>query len=63
MSFIPHDLSRERLAEIQLNGLKWTVKHAYGQSPFYREHFDAAGVHPDGIRSMEDIQRLPLTEK
>lgn len=63
MSFIPSDLTRQRLDKIQLDGLKWTARHAYAQSPFYREYFDAAGVHPDDIHSLKDIQHLPLTDK
>ena len=31
--------------------------------PFYRERLDAAGVRPDGVRSLDDLQRLPFTRK
>ena len=53
--------SREELRQIQLEGLKWTVKHAYHGSDFYRKRLDEAGIGPDSIKSLDDLQRLPLT--
>jgi len=49
------------LAGTQLRGLQWTVRHAYQGSEFYRKKFDGARVRPDDIRSLDDLQRLPLT--
>lgn len=63
MSFFPEGLTEAKLADIQLAGLKWTVRHAWTNSAFYREKLDAAGVHPDGIRSLDDLSRLPLLDK
>ncbi len=63
MSFIPYDLTQDQLDRIQLDGLKWTVGHAYNGSNFYRQKFDEAGLRPEDIRSLEDIQSLPLSDK
>ncbi len=63
MGFIPYNLSEEKLKKIQLNGLKWTTAHAYTNSPFYRQKFDNAGIHPEDVRSLEDIEHLPFTDK
>ncbi|MEW6441269.1 MAG: phenylacetate--CoA ligase [bacterium] len=63
MRFIPPDLPKERLETIQLEGLRWTVRHAYRNSPSYRAKFDEAGVHPETIRSLDDLTRLPFTDK
>ncbi|MBD3305750.1 AMP-binding protein [candidate division KSB3 bacterium] len=63
MGFIPHDLTEERLREIQLAGLQATVQRAYTNSPFYRKKFDDAGVHPETIHSLDDITKLPFTDK
>ncbi len=52
--------SRE-LMELQLEGLKWTVKHAYQGSSFYRNRMDKAGVRPEDMRSLDDLKRLPFT--
>ncbi|UOQ59161.1 phenylacetate--CoA ligase [Leucobacter rhizosphaerae] len=56
-------LSRDELEALQLERLQWTVRHAYENVPFYRQKFDAAGVHPDDIRALSDIERLPFTTK
>jgi len=63
MSFIPYALSGDKLAEIQLKGLKWTADHAYSNSSFYRKKFDSAGIKPEDIRSLEDIAHLPIIDK
>lgn len=43
--------------------LKKHLHHAYANSPLYRQHFDAAGVHPDDVKSLADIRRFPFIEK
>jgi phenylacetate-CoA ligase len=63
MSFIPKDLTEDKLKKIQFKGLKWTVAHVYNNSPFYREKLDSAGIKPEDIRSLDDIRYLPLTDK
>lgn len=61
MSFMPTFSSLDQLADIQLDGLKWTVKHAYEGSSFYRNKLDSAGIKPEDFRSMDDLRRLPFT--
>ncbi|MEW4449569.1 hypothetical protein [Qipengyuania sp. JC766] len=51
------------LARLQLSRLQAFVAHAYDQSPFYRAKYDAAGVHPRDLVSLEDIRRFPPLEK
>jgi phenylacetate-CoA ligase len=51
----------EELAAVQLKGLKWTVKHVYSGSAFYRSKFDDAGVAPGMIKTLDDLRRLPFT--
>ena len=58
-SFMPVRASTEELGAIQLQGLKWTVGHAYHNSPFYRERLNQAGVLPEQIHSLDDLRRLP----
>ncbi len=59
-SFMPRFKTEEELKTFQLQGLKWTVSHAYYNSPFYRQRFDEAGVKPEDIKSLDDIRRLPF---
>ena len=63
MSFIPYDLTADKLKKIQAEGLKWTVSHAYSNSPFYRNKLDDAGIRPEDIRSLDDLEQLPFTDK
>ncbi len=58
--FVP-DLSAEDLARTQLNGLKWTVAHAFAGSPFYRERLNDEGLEPGDIKGLDDLGRLPFT--
>jgi phenylacetate-CoA ligase len=52
-----------QLRALQLQRLQAVVAHTYGQVPVMRERMRAAGVTPDDLRSLEDIQRLPFTRK
>ncbi|MDK2921854.1 MAG: phenylacetate-CoA ligase [Desulfonauticus sp.] len=54
-------LSEEELREVQLQGLKWTVNHAYSGSKQYKQKLKAAGIEPQAISSLEDLQHLPFT--
>ncbi len=62
MPFIPYDLDEEKLKQIQLKGLQWTVGHAYEGSSFYRKKLDQAGVSPTDIQTLDDIRKLPFTQ-
>jgi phenylacetate-CoA ligase len=55
--------SRDELAALQLERLKWTLKHAYENSIVYRRKFDEAGVHPDDLKTLADLSRFPFTTK
>lgn len=59
--FPPKAANPAELQEFQLAGLQWTVRHAFDNSPFYRERLTAAGISPDDIRSLEDLRRIPFT--
>ena len=55
--------SRDEIQALQLERLKWSLAHAYENVPMYRERFDAAGVHPDDLKSLADLARFPFTVK
>ncbi|MFI6096455.1 AMP-binding protein [Lentzea sp. NPDC051213] len=57
------DLSTDALAALQLDRLQWTLRHAYANVPLYQAKFDAAGVHPDDCRSLDDLAKFPFTTK
>jgi phenylacetate-CoA ligase len=56
-------MSRDELEALQLVRLQETVRHAYTNGAHYRTKLDAVGVHPDDIRSLSDITKLPFTTK
>ena len=60
-TFMPEVKSQSELEELQLAGLKWTVKHAYEGSKDYRKKMDEAGVRPEDIQNLSDLQKLPFT--
>jgi len=60
-TFMPRIESEEELRAIQLDGLKWTIRHAYDNSEFYRRRFDGHGLKPDDIKTLDDFSKLPFT--
>ncbi len=55
--------SPDELRALQLDRLKRCVRHAYERVPHYRRGFSAAGVHPDDVRTLADVAKLPFTTK
>lgn len=56
-------LPRQALEALQLKRLQATVARVYASVPFYRQSLDRAGVTPESIKSLADLQRLPFTYK
>jgi phenylacetate-CoA ligase len=48
---------------LQEERLRVMVRHAYENVPLYREKYDRAGIDPATIRSLDDLQRLPMVSK
>ena len=55
--------SRDEIEALQLTRLKWSLRHAYENVPFYKTSFDDAGVHPDDLKSLSDLSKFPFTVK
>ncbi|MCX7558054.1 phenylacetate--CoA ligase [Sulfitobacter sp. F26204] len=55
--------SRDEIAALQLKRMKWSLRHAYDNVPFYKDSFDAAGVHPDDLQDLSDLSKFPFTVK
>ncbi len=55
--------SIDEIRALQLDRLKWSLRHAYDNVPMYRQRFDEAGVHPDDLQSLSDLARFPFTYK
>ncbi len=59
-----HELmARADLAGLQLIKLRRMAAWASERSPFHRRKFEAAGIHPEQLRTLDDLRRIPLTTK
>jgi len=56
-------LSRDEIASMHWGILGSLVAFCYDNSSTYREKFEAAGITPQDIRSLEDLTRIPVTRK
>src|SRR5580765_1741081 len=55
--------SRDALARVQLDRLRWSVRHTYQNVAPYRARCAAIGAHPDDLRTLADLARFPFTTK
>ena len=53
--------SRDEITALQVDRLRWTLKHAYDNVPHYRAKFDAKGVRPEDFHTLEDLKKFPFT--
>lgn len=56
-------MERSDQSELQISQLRKVVERVYAKVPFYKKKLDAAGVSPSDLQSIEDIAKLPFTEK
>lgn len=56
-------MSKEDKERLQLERLKEIVSTAYEKVPFYQERFKKAGIRPEDIQSLGDLEKLPFTTK
>lgn len=56
-------LPRPELEKLQLEELKEIVAFAYEHSPHYKRSFDEAGVKPEDIKELKDLQKFPFVNK
>ncbi|MGH8487060.1 MAG: phenylacetate--CoA ligase family protein, partial [Pseudomonas sp.] len=55
--------SIDQLRQHQLDRLRWSLNHAYQNVPLYKQRFDSLGVHPDDLKSLDDLAKFPFTGK
>ncbi|KPA21931.1 Phenylacetate-coenzyme A ligase [Shimia sp. SK013] len=55
--------SADEIRGLQLDRLKWSLRHAYDNVPMYKARFDEAGVHPDDLKSLSDLSKFPFSNK
>jgi len=55
--------SVDEIRALQLERLRWSLQHAYDNSPFYKQRFDEKGVHPSDLKQLSDLSLFPFTTK
>ena len=55
--------SPEVIAARQWKAILQTARHAYETTSFWRRRFQEAQIHPDDLRSFEDLSAIPLLTK
>ena len=56
-------LKREELEKLQLKRLRYQLRRCYKRSGFYRTKFKRAGIHPDDIKKLDDVSKIPFLFK
>ena len=55
--------SRDEISALQLERLKWSVRHTYDNVEPYRQKCVEKGVHPDDLKSLSDLSKFPFMTK
>src|SRR5580700_5027692 len=55
--------SRDELVALQLKRMQHSLAHAYKNVPRYKQKFDAAGVAPGDLKTLDDLAKFPFTTK
>lgn len=55
--------SIDEIRALQLQRMKWSLRHAYDNVAMYKQRFDEAGVHPDDLHTLADLSKFPFTFK
>lgn len=53
----------QTIAERQLRQVQAIIQHAWDTVPFYRRHWQAAGVQPQDVQSLDDLTAFPIVTK
>jgi len=56
-------MEKDDLKAVQLKRLKSTLKHCSGNNDFYKKRISDAGLDPDRIEDLSDLEKLPFTSK
>ncbi|QHI70578.1 phenylacetate--CoA ligase family protein [Tichowtungia aerotolerans] len=56
-------MGEDQLRTLQLQRLRAVTKHAYENQKLFRERMDAKGLTPEDIKTLEDVNLLPFTQK
>lgn len=55
--------SRDEIAALQLQRLRWSLRHSFDNVPAFRRKCEARQVHPDDLKQLSDLARFPFMTK
>jgi phenylacetate-CoA ligase len=55
--------SVDELRALQLQRLRWSLRHAWANVPAYRKMFDESQIHPDDLDDLAGLAKFPFTDK
>lgn len=55
--------SRDEIAALQLQRLRWSLRHSWDNVPAFRRKCEAQQVHPDDMKQLSDLARFPFMTK
>jgi len=55
--------SQDELRSLQLERLKWSLRHTYQNVAPYRRKCELTGIHPEDLKSLDDLRHFPFTTK
>lgn len=55
--------SRDEISALQLERLKWSLRHTYDNVEPYRQRCQEKGIHPDDLTSLADLAKFPFMTK
>ncbi len=55
--------SRDEISALQLQRLQWSVRHTYDNVEPYRKRCQEQGIHPDDLKTLEDLGKFPFMTK
>lgn len=55
--------SSDEVDKWQLQQLQYVLRHAYDHTVYYKEVFDNLQLHPEDIKSFDDLKKLPILTK
>lgn len=61
--FADDDPSRDELRTLQLERMRWSLRHCWDNVARHRRAFEEADVHPDDLRELSDLSRFPFMSK
>ncbi len=56
-------MERDQLRDLQSKRLQMSLRWAVANVPFYRDSWEKAGLRPQDIRSLDDLEKVPFTTK